>query len=376
MRSDIRRAFLVFLGTMGAGVIAIVAIVGSIWSYPNRAAGSAKGTVTIEVPRGITAQQVATLLEDADLIKNPLFFRLYTVQRGSASRIRPGRYQVQAPISPKALVDQLVRGVADKLVLVTLPPGKNFVEYGEILEAAGIVKKTEFVAQAVNPTFIRSLDISAPSLEGYLFPDTYRFRPKSNAAEVAELLVRRHQTVFDEIMKANPEGVERLRRQLGFEDRHIVTLASIVEKETGRPEERPRIAQLYLNRLIKPDFIPRLLQADPTIIYGCTVAPLALGRTSEACQKFKNNNIQTIHLKDGDNEYNTYQNEGLPPGPIANPGRASLAAVLKPDGSPYLYFVAFSDGSGSHYFSTTLSEHEAAVVKYQRGGRAMPKRSR
>jgi UPF0755 protein len=375
MRSDIRRALFVFLGTMGAGVVILVAILGSIWSYPNRAAGRAKGPVSIEVPRGVTAQEVATLLEEAELIKNPLFFRMYTAQRGSASRIRPGRYQIQAPITPKALVDQLVRGVADKLVLVTLPPGKNFVEYAEILEGAGIVKKSEFIAQAVNPNFIRSLDVSSPSLDGYLFPDTYRLRPKSTAAEVAEILVRRHQAVFDEIVKANPEGVERLRRTLGFEDRHIVTLASIVEKETGRPEERPRIAQLYLNRLIKPDFIPRLLQADPTIIYGCTVAPMSLGHASEACQKFKNNNIQTIHLKDADNEYNTYRNEGLPPGPISNPGRSALNAVLKPDGTPYLYFVAFNDGSGSHYFSTTLAEHEAAVVKYQRGGRAMPGRS-
>jgi UPF0755 protein len=110
---------------------------------------------------------------------------------------------------------------------------------------------------------------------------------------------------------------------------------------------------------------------DPTIIYGCTVAPLYLGRISDACRQFKNNNIQTIHLKDPDNEYSTYSIEGMPPGPIANPGRASLAAVMNPDKSPYLFYVARDDGA--HQFSTTRAEHDAAVVKYQRGGRALPK---
>jgi UPF0755 protein len=373
MRSDIRRALWVFLGTMGAGIFLLALFIVGLWTYPARRGGSAEGKVIIEIPRGVTAQGVAEILEEKELISSPLLFRLYAAQRGAASRIRPGHYEVKAPITPKALVDTLVRGVADKLVPVTIPEGKNFVEIAEILDAAGIVRKTDFIAQAVNGSFVRSLDLPGLSLEGYLFPDTYRLRQKMPPAEVAEHLVRRHHQVYAELTTTYAAGLERLRRQLGFEDRHVVILASIVEKETGRAEERPRIAQLNINRLTKPDFTPRRLATDPTIIYGCTIAPLFLQRTSAACQKFQNNNIQKIHLVDAENEYNTYIHEGLPPGPIANPGRASIQAVLNPDGSPYLYFVATSAG-GVHHFSTTLAEHEAAVVKYQRGGRALPKK--
>jgi UPF0755 protein len=143
-----------------------------------------------------------------------------------------------------------------------------------------------------------------------------------------------------------------------------------VEKETGKAEERPRIAQVLINRLTYPNFTPRLLQTDPTIIYGCTIAPLTLGKASAACQQFSNMNIRKIHLVDADNEYNTYMHEGLPPGPIANPGRGSLAAVMRPDGTPYLYYIGFG---GVTYFSATEAEHEAKVVKYLRGGRPMRK---
>lgn len=370
MRSDIRRAFVVFISSVGIGFVILALFLGSIWLYPNRRGGAAKGTVDIEIPRGVTAQGVANLLEQKGLIDRPWLFRLYTAQRGAASRIRPGHYAVQAPLSPKDLVDTFLRGVADKLVTVTLPEGKNLVETAEILDAAGVVRKSDFIAQVVNPNFARSLDIPGPSLEGYLFPDTYRLRQKMPAPEIAELLVRRHRQVYGELAAAFPEGLADLRRKLGFEDRHVVILASIVEKETARKDERPRIAQVNINRLTLPSFNPKRLETDPTIIYGCTVAPLILGRISAPCQKFVGNNIQKIHLLDADNEYNTYMHEGLPPGPISNPGRASLAAVMKPDGSPYLYFVAQSAG-GVTYFSTTIAEHEAAVARFQRGGRPM-----
>jgi UPF0755 protein len=372
MRSDMRKALWVFLATMLAGVATFTVTLYLIWTYPDRNDGSADGTVQVTIPRGATAQDVSTLLEKQGLIESPTLFRLYTAQRGAASRIRTGTYQLKAPLTPKELLDTLMKGVTERQVTVTIPEGKNFVEIADLLEAAGVTRKAEFIAQAINQPFVRSLDVPGLSLEGYLFPDTYRMRPNSPAADVAMIMVRRHRQVFEELRTRHAAGLDDLRRRLGFEERQVVILASIVEKETGSPEERPRIAQVNINRLTVPTFRPRRLATDPTIIYGCVVAPLYLGRISEPCRKFANNNIQSIHLKDADNEYNTYLHEGLPPGPIANPGRASLTAIMNPDKSPYLYFVARSDGK--HQFSVTEAEHEAAVTKYQRGGRPRKRR--
>jgi UPF0755 protein len=374
MRSDMRSALWVFLGTMLAGVATFSIILYLVWSYPDRTDSSAEGNIPITIPKGATAQDVSELLQKAGLIESPAMFRLYTAQRGAAARIRVGNYQVQAPITPKELVDTLIKGTVDRLVSVTIPEGKNFVEISDILQTAGVTRKAEFIAAAINPALVKSLDLPGMSLEGYLFPDTYRMRPNTPAADVAILMVRRHKQVYEELRAANAAGLDDLRRRLGFEDRQAVTMASIVEKETGRADERPRIAQVIVNRLTLPTFPQRILQMDPTIIYGCTVAPLYLGRISDACRKFKGNNIQDIHLKDQDNEYSTYAIQGLPPGPIANPGRASLAAVMNPDKSPYLFYVALANGSGGHKFSTTRREHDEAVRQYLRQMRSQPKK--
>jgi UPF0755 protein len=370
MTSPRRRAFRVFLITTGVGLLLAVWLVHKVVSYPDRAAGSARGTVEFEIPRGSGAQRVSDLLAEAGLIEKPAFFRLYAGQRGAASRFRPGHYKVEAPVSPRQLVDLIVKGVADELIAVTIPEGKNMIEIAEILDAAGVTSKSEFLAQAVDPIFVKSLDLPGRSLEGYLFPDTYRLLPHSQASRVLVAMVRRHRQVFDELRARNPTGANYLRTKLAFDDARIVTLASIVEKETGQPEERPRIAQVFINRLIKSTFKPHLLQTDPTIIYGCTVAPSFLGEASPACQKW-DGRIRRIHLDDTANPYNTYTHEGLPPGPIANPGRAALAAVFRPDGTNFLYFVSRNDGT--HQFSATVAEHEAAVVKYQRGGKPLSK---
>jgi UPF0755 protein len=369
MSSPRRRAFQVFLITVGVGVLAVAIVFHRVVSYPDRASGSARGTVEVEIPRGAGATQVSQLLAKAGLIDRPAYFRLYAGQRGAASRFRPGRYQIAAPATPRQLVDIIVKGVADELVAVTLPEGKNMIEVAEILETAGIAGKAELLARAMDPMFVKSLDLPGPTLEGYLFPDTYKLVPHSQATRVLAVLVKKHRMVFAELKAANPTGANYLRTKLKFDDAAIVTLASIVEKETGQPQERPRIAQVFINRLVKPSFRPKLLQTDPTIVYGCTVAPIFLGEASPACQKW-DGRIHRIQLDDTANPYNTYTHEGLPPGPIANPGRAALHAVFRPDGSNYLYFVSKNDGT--HHFSATVSEHEAAVVKYQRGGKALP----
>jgi UPF0755 protein len=368
MTDPMRKAFRVFALTSLLGLGAVTALAYRVWTYGDTATGTARGPVEVEVPRGAGARQVAQILSASGLIERPGAFRLYASQRGVASRFKAGRYHIEAPATPRQLVDLLLRGAADELVAVTVPEGKNMIEVAELLEAAGVTPKEELLAHATDAAFARSLSLPGSTLEGYLFPDTYRLRPRTPAATVLASLVRRHRQVFEELRAEHGAGLAALRASLDLDDRRIVVLASIVEKETGQPAERPRIAQVFLNRLAKPSFRPKLLQTDPTIVYGCTVAPLFLGKKSPACARFEGR-IRRIHLEDAENVFNTYVIEGLPPGPIANPGRAALAAVMRPDSSPYLYFVSKNDGT--HQFSATVAEHEAAVVKYQRGGRPL-----
>jgi UPF0755 protein len=365
MKQPMKRALIVFLATSVIGLGALLVVVRTAWHYGDRPGGTAQGKVTVEIPAGASARDVAERLQAAGLIGNPVIFRLYAGQRGVAGRFKAGRYEVSAPASPKQILDTLVKGAADELVTVVIPEGKNLVEVAELMAAAGIAGKTELVMKATDPAFAAELGLPGATLEGYLFPDTYRMRPHTSAARALIPLVRRHRQVFGELKAAHAKGAAELKRALGFDDHKLVTLASIVEKETGRPEERPRIAQVFINRLTMPTFKPKLLQTDPTIIYGCTVAT----PRSNACLKW-DGRIRRIQLDDRDNPYNTYTHEGLPPGPITNPGRKALEAVMSADGTPYLYFVARNDGT--HQFSKTVAEHNAAVVKYQRGGKALP----
>jgi len=364
VKRDMRRALFVFLGTTVFGILVVAWLAFAAWRYGDKPAGSASGRVEVEIPKGATAGQVAEILHTAQLIDRPAIFRLYAGQRGVAGRFKAGRYVISAPATPKQMLEVLVKGAADELVAVTIPPGKNLVEVAELFDAAGITSKNEFLAQATDPTFATSLGLPGSTLEGYLYPDTYKMRPHTPAARALAPLVRRHRQVYEELRTLHAKGLAELHRTLGWDDAQVVTLASIVEKETGQPQERPRIAQVFLNRLRFPTFKPKLLQTDPTIIYGCTVAM----PRSPACLKW-DGRIRRIQLDDKLNLYSTYAHEGLPPGPISNPGRAALEAVMAPDKTPYLYFVSRNDGT--HVFSRTVAEHEANVVKFQRGGKAM-----
>jgi UPF0755 protein len=364
MTKSMKRALIVFLTTSAVGLLAVGMVVRTAWRYGDTPNGTASGTVAVEIPAGASAGDVASRLHAAGLVGNPAVFRLYAGQRGVAGRFKAGRYEIAAPATPKQILDTLVKGAADELVTVVIPEGKNLLEVIDLLAAARVSGKAELTAKATDPAFAAELGLPGNTLEGYLYPDTYRLRPHTPPARALIPLVRRHRQVFGELRAAHAKGVMDLKRTLGFDDRELVVLASIVEKETGQSAERPRIAQVFINRLRFPTFVPKLLQTDPTIIYGCTVATTR----SPACQKW-DGRIRRIQLDDRENPYNTYTHAGLPPGPISNPGRAALEAVMAPDGSPFLYFVARNDGT--HHFSRTVAEHEAAVVKYQRGGKPM-----
>jgi UPF0755 protein len=347
-----------FLSGLGLGLAY------TAWKYPVRPHRKGDATrVQMLVQKGMTPAQIARALADKDILDHPSWFRVYATERGDASKVRPGRYTFSPSMSPREIMDALVTGVAEEEVEVTIPEGKNLVEIAALVDEAGICKKDDLLRAARDANLLRQLAIPGDTAEGYLYPDKYKFRPGTAASKVVTRLVHATKKVLAEIKERHKGGVAMLQKTYSFDDPQIVLMASLVEKETARPEERPRIAGVFLNRLRLSTFKPHLLQTDPTIVYGCTVPEVK----SRACQKW-DGRIHRIHLEDKDNRYNTYTHEGLPPGPICNPGRAALEAVLAPDSTAYLYFVSKNDGT--HYFSKTRAEHEAAVDKYQRHAQA------
>ena len=297
------------------------------------------------------------------MVTQPTLFRLYANHRGVAGKMKAGSYKLASSMTPKQVVDQLVTGAKDEEVTVKIPEGKNIADVAQALEEAGVCGAADALRAARDSSLVRELGLPGPTLEGYLFPDTYKFRPHTPARKAVTAMVNHFKKVYADVRAKHEKGARDLEKLYAFGDREIVILASIVEKETGSREERPKIASVFLNRLHLASFKPKLLQTDPTIIYGCTVPELK----SDACKKF-DGRIRRVHLDDKDNPYNTYTHEGLPPGPISNPGRASLEAVYAPESTQFLYFVSKNDGT--HVFAKSQKEHEANVDKYQRHGGA------
>jgi UPF0755 protein len=274
-------------------------------------------------------------LQQQGLVQHPKKFRWLAYLKGDERRIRAGEYSLSLAMSPRTILDTLVRGETI-LHKVVVPEGATMTRIGELLEKAGLVSRELFVQAATNADLVAAIGLEGDTLEGYLFPETYHFPKGVTAGQVINKMVGQFRTVF------SPAWSERAK-EMGFSVHQIVTLASIVEKETGKPEERPIIAAVFLNRLERN----MRLESDPTVIYGM--------------EQF-DGNITREDLNRS-TPYNTYRIKGLPPGPIANPGRDAIAAVLYPRDEPYLYFVSKNDGS--HHFSRTFEEHNKMVSKYQ-----------
>ncbi len=361
----------------GFAALIVILVVGSFlgtvgyyaWQalrYPDRP-GPLHGpsNVKVVIAKGMSLPEVSRMLGERGLVHHPEWFRFYANERGVAQKIRAGAYMLSANQTPRQILDVLLSGAREPEVPVTIPEGKNMLDVARLLEEAGICTTSEAERLMRDANYALSLGVTGNSLEGYLYPDTYRFPPGVPCTRVLPALVKRTQRVLGELKAQYFEGLRILNRQYHFGDREIIIMASLIEKETARAQERPRIAGVFLNRLHLATFKPHRLETDPTIIYGCTVPT----QRSAACQEW-NGRIRRIHLDDVDNPYNTYTHEGLPPGPICNPGRAAFAAVLNPDSTPYLYFVSRNDGT--HQFSATFAEHQAAVNKYQRAKPAAP----
>ncbi|MBI2886257.1 MAG: endolytic transglycosylase MltG [Chloroflexi bacterium] len=308
-----------------------------------------ESVIAFTVRPGEGGGEIAARLAQEGLIRNPNLFRFLLSYYGAGGALQAGRYSLPPGLGPREIIQMLMRGQVD-LVAVTVPEGWRAEEVADLLEASGIARRTEFLrlvfstgAGGLPPT----LAPPVPVLEGYLFPDTYIVPREHGAEAFLRLMVNTFQERF------TPEMLREAQAQ-GLTVHQAVVLASIVEREAAKPEERPLIAGVLLNRL--REGLP--LAADPTVQYTL-VAP---GAPPPAGGYWKAE-LTADDLR-APSAYNTYVTPGLPPAPIASPGLSALQAVLRPQSSPYRYFVARPDGS--HAFAATFEEHLRNVAQYRR----------
>jgi UPF0755 protein len=300
--------------------------------------GYAASETYVDIETGSSPAAMARMLAEAGVVPSESAFRVAVWIRGAGRRLQAGEYRFDKPIAPVHVVDKIARGDV-YLRSITFREGLTIRQMAQVFEEKGFGSAQEFIDAAANPEPIKTIDPEAPDLEGYLFPDTYALPRRTTAQQLVGRMVARFERALTPDIRQ--QAVDR-----GLSVRELVTLASLVEKETGNPEERPSIAAVYANRLK----IGMGLQCDPTVIYALERA----GRFS--------GNLTREHLS-FDSPYNTYRYAGLPPGPIAAPGQASLAAAADPADVPYLYFVSRNDGS--HAFASTLDEHNKNVHQWQ-----------
>jgi UPF0755 protein len=309
-------------------------LMADVYRFLSAPASSEPEEVIIEIASGTSLRALGNLLQERGLISSAERFRWLARFKGAARRIKAGEYQLSTGLRPGELLDKIVRGEV-LLHQITFPEGYTIKQMAELLEYRDLARAEDFIAAATNPVFAQELNIPASTMEGYLFPDTYQFARNLPVENILASLVQRFDQHF------GPREEEKAD-ELGFTRHQVVILASVVEKETAVPEERNLIAGVFLNRLNKGI----RLQSDPTVIYGL---------------KNFNGNLTKAHLEN-DTPYNTYIHGGLPPGPIACPGRESLRAVLYPADVPYLYFVACSE-DGGHAFAETNEEHNRNISR-------------
>ncbi|MBI3988068.1 MAG: endolytic transglycosylase MltG [candidate division NC10 bacterium] len=295
-------------------------------------------TQTVYIRPGSGAREIATLLEKEGIIRSRLLFLLAAFSEGSYTRLKPGEYMLSPRMSLLKVLGKLRKG--DVVIHpVVIPEGFTAREIARTLAAQGLADARRFLALAFDRTLPRQHDMEGDSLEGYLFPDTYYLHKGMSEGEIIRMMVARFKRYF------GPAEQNRAAA-LGMTMRETVTLASLIEKEAKVEAERRLISAVFHNRLRQG--IP--LQADPTVIYALSKFKGKLTRADLAVES----------------PYNTYLHRGLPPGPIANPGRSSLEAALYPARVSFFYFVSRNDGT--HFFSSTLGEHERAVRRYRQGG--------
>jgi len=301
----------------------------------------------VTIDQGTGTQAIITRLAETGVVSHPLALRIYLRVTGRGGNLKAGDYKFASPISPLQAVEKIRRGEVD-LERVTIPEGYNRFDIAETLASkTGKASAQDFLRLMNDQTPIEQIAPTARDLEGYLFPDTYNYNSKTSAEDLVRAMVNRFEEVF------TPEWTARAS-EMGLTVHQAVTLASIIEREAKVPDERPHMASVFYNRLKRGMF----LASDPTFIYAAKLAGDYDGNPNQL--KYRNRF----------SPYNTYVVGGLPPGPIASPGRASLEAVLYPDTTDDLYFVV-TGTAGRHKFSRTAAEHDAAVEEYRRQQREL-----
>lgn len=326
--------------------------------YPKSQASGRGRELRIDVRSDMDLDELAFVLGDHGAIESPFVFAMYARLLGADEHLRTGEILLTDDMTPRDVLQRVAIGFGQASIRVVIPEGFHRFAIAARLERWGICEADAFIAATEDRALLDELEISGPTAEGYLFPDTYRISPDLGAEGIVRRLVDNHRSRVADVHDSGAEGLADLEHTLGWTEHEVLILASIVEKEAAVAHERPIIARVFINRLRDPEFRPKRLQADPSVSYGC----LAERERAPSCARFERA-ITRAMLRDAENRYNTYRHEGLPPGPICNPGLDSIRAVLEAEPHDYLYFVA--RGGGRHAFSATLEEHNAAVARWR-----------
>jgi UPF0755 protein len=325
--------FVLIVGCAVAGYIFF-----DVMKFAHTAIGSGATEKVIELPAGATMTKFAKTLKAEGLISSDFKMRLYAKLTGQSGKLKKGEYKFDGAMTPQVMLDIAASGKSIQYA-ITFPEGSNIYDMAEILDQRNLIKGQDFLKTVKDPQLVQStVGMPAPSLEGYLFPETYNITRFTSVKELVHMMIEK----FNENYK-----VAAASATVQMSKHELVTLASVVEKETGAPQERPLIASIFYNRIKKG--MP--LQSDPTILYGI------IDETGKPTANITKADITRP------NRYNTYTVKRLPFGPIANPGKDALAAVMNPATSDFLYFVSRNDGT--HVFSATYAQHLKAVKSYQ-----------
>jgi UPF0755 protein len=320
---------------LGFALVAVLVAGGVYYSLAQPYKGFSNDVI-LDFPKGTSTSDMASELENAGVIRSSWQFLVARAFRSSA-RLQAGEYRFANPASIWTVFDRIARGDVFFYEL-TVPEGSNIFDIAQNVNQLGFLKGDDFLKVARDPAPIRDLAPTAPTLEGYLFPSTYRVTRNSTVQQLCRMMTDLFRKKWNDLQAGNTVAVNE-----------VVTLASLIEKETAVADERPVVASVYKNRLR----IGMALDCDPTTIYAALLEDRYRGVIYKS-------DLASV------NQYNTYRHAGLPPGPIASPGLSSLKAALGPANTEYLYFVAKPDGSGGHHFSTSISEHDKAVMDYRR----------